>query len=81
MATDFDKLWADALSAFFATTDTKLDDKLLPSMSSVDDLKFELSKRHESFLEFRKKKHDLVCHKERPEEHFCSCSAPQRFSC
>jgi hypothetical protein len=60
MATEFDQLWADALSTFSVTTDSQLDDISLPLLTTLDDLKLELSKRQESFSEFRRKRHDIV---------------------
>jgi fungal STAND N-terminal Goodbye domain len=60
MATEFDQLWEDALSTFSATTDSKLDDISLPLLTTLDDLKLELNKRHESFSEFRKKRQHIV---------------------
>jgi hypothetical protein len=66
MSTNFDEMWADALASFYATTDRKLDDKSLPLIMTLDELKFELSRTEESFTEFRRKKHALVCHQHFP---------------
>ncbi len=60
MELDFDKLWGDALSTFHATTDKRLDDKLLPKMITIEDLKHELTKEQASFDEFRKRRQALV---------------------
>lgn len=81
MATEFDQLWADALSAFSTTTDTILDDKSLPLLTTIDDLKLEISKRQESFSEFRKKKHEIVGCAEHIAHESCRTSSSFSLSC
>lgn len=66
MSTNFDEMWEDALASFYATTDRRLDDKSLPLITTLDELKLELSRKEESFTEFRRKKHALVCHQHSP---------------